>query len=139
MKDWYPLTSKPWKLGTHRQAATAFCCAFTLVQLYLYRHLCCVDGVDIMEKCKVLIIGSGASGLYAAYCLESRKLTSDIIRHKISKSLQNTMTNIGGSQLVIVYVITIYNRQKDQIRICSKNISFILLLWYIPDNHNTFS
>jgi monoamine oxidase len=35
--------------------------------------------IIVMEKCKVLIVGSGASGLYAAYCLVNQKLTSDII------------------------------------------------------------
>ena len=32
-----------------------------------------------MEKCKVIIIGAGASGLYAAYCLVTNHHTTDII------------------------------------------------------------
>lgn len=35
--------------------------------------------IDVPHKCKVLIIGAGASGLYAAHCFVKRDITSDIV------------------------------------------------------------
>ena len=70
------------KKGTSRQQShTAACCVgfhYYPTTLFLPAFVLHFGGV-IMEKCKVLIVGSGASGLYAAYCLVNQKLTSDII------------------------------------------------------------